>query len=524
MRVACVGGGPAGLFFALLMRRAGDHRVDVFERSAPDATFGFGVVFSRLSLMRLRRTAPEVVTGILDGGARWEQVEVRRGGESLSTSGHGFAAVERREMLAMLRRHAEEAGVGLHYRTEADAASLLDRYDVVVAADGAGSRSRGAFPDGFGARVTPGGSRYAWFASDRVFEDMTFLFEDSPHGPVAAHAYPYSRDRCTFLVEMDGASWERAGFTDGHTRGADWTDERAMAFASEVFAGHLRGGRLHGNGSRWLRFPQVSAEHWHHKNLVGIGDAVHTAHFSMGSGTTLALEDAAELVRALTAGDVLDVPAALAAYEEVRRPVVAGVQESAWASRRLWEAPEGHRDASLRELTLRLLTRAGQLSVRQMQRLDRDFERTAGSGFTALPGAPVRDLAELDGSLVEVAAPGGGAQDAAVLVERVRALRRARPEAEVGLVVPAPAADGAAVRHLAELVAEVVCRAPVDIVLAAPRPDDTGAGRVAQMVLAEELRLRTGTRTGYACRPQELEHGWTHVQAGRVDEVWTTGA
>ncbi|MEU5097880.1 FAD-dependent monooxygenase [Streptomyces sp. NPDC020996] len=514
MRVACVGGGPAGLFFALLMRRAGDHRVDVFERSAPDATFGFGVVFSRLSLMRLRRVAPEVVAGILDAGARWDNVEVRRGGERVSASGHGFAAVERRAMLGMLQRQAAAAGAGLHYRTEADPASLLDRYDVVVAADGAGSRSRGAFAEDLGARVGAGESRYAWFASDRVFEDMTFLFADSPYGPVAAHAYPYAPDRCTFLVEMDARSWRRAGFTDGHTRPADFTDERAMAFAREVFADQLGGGRLYGNGSRWLRFPQVSAARWHHKNLVGIGDAVHTAHFSMGSGTTMALEDAAELVAALTAAGPLDVPAALAAYEAVRRPVVTGVQDAAWASRRLWETPEAHRGAPLGALTLRLLTRAGQLSVRQIQRLDRDFASGAGASFTALPEAPVRRLAELAGALVEVGA-GDGAEE---LTARVKRLRRA----EAGLLVPAPGVDTAAVRRVADVVRRVARAAPVDVVLAAPGPHGAAENRIAQMVLAEELHATTGVRTGYACPSRELEYGWTHVQAGRADEVWTT--
>lgn len=347
---------------------------------------------------------------------------------------------------------------------------------------------------------------------------MTFLFADSPYGPVAAHTYPFAPDRCTFLVEMDADSWARAGFTDGHTKGADWTDERAMAFAQEVFADQLGGGRLYGNGSRWLRFPQVSAERWHHKNLVGIGDAVHTAHFSMGSGTTMALEDAAELARALTSGDRLDVPAALASYEAVRRPVVTGIQDAAWASRRVWEAPEGHRDTPLDTLMLRLLTRAGQLSVRQIQRLDRDFASGAGRSFTALPEATVRDLAELDGTLVEA----GPDSDADRLGECVRRLRRSGPDTEVGLVVPAPGLDTEAVRRLVRTVARAVRVVPVDVVLATPGPYDPAENRVAQMVLAEELHTVTGARTGYVCRPQEVEYGWTHVQAGRADEVWTT--
>ncbi|MHC3470253.1 FAD-dependent monooxygenase [Streptomyces sp. 7R007] len=501
MRVACVGGGPAGLFFALLLRRAGaGHQVDVFERSAPDATFGFGVVFSRLSLMRLRRTAPDVVAGILDAGARWDRVEVRRGGERAGACGHGFAAVERRAMLRMLRRQAAEAGARLHYGTEADPAALLDRYDVVVAADGAGSRGRAAFAEDLGARVAPGEGRYVWFASDRVFEDMTFLFAHSPYGPVAAHAYPYGPDRCTFLVEMDARSWARAGFTDGHTKAPDWTDEQAMAFAREVFADQLGGGRLYGNGSRWLRFPQVTADRWHHKNLVAIGDAVHTAHFSMGSGTTLALEDAAELVRVLTEG------APLAAYEETRRPVVAGVQEAAWASRRLWESPESHQGLPLDVLMLRLLTRAGQLSVRQIRRLDAGF----GPSLADLPEGPVRRLTELDGALVEVRADA----DPRELAERIR--RLGAPE--TGLLVPAPDADTGSVRRLVGVVGDVVRAAPVDVVLVA----EGARGRLPQMVLAEELHGGSGARTGYVCRPQDVEYGWTHVLAGRADEVWTT--
>lgn len=525
MRVACVGAGPAGLFFALLMGRAGAHEIDVFERNDPDAAFGFGVVFSRLSLARLRMVAPDALEQMLEHGAAWDGLQVRRRGERLRSSGHGFVAVERRALLAALQRLAEAAGARLRFHTEADPAELLSRYDVVVAADGANSRCRAAAADKFGARVDAGASRYAWFASDRVFEEMTFLFAESEYGPVAAHAYPYSADRGTFLLEIDAGTWQRAGFADGHAHAADWTDQQAMDFAHRIFADELASAQLYGNGSRWLRFPLIKCERWHEGNLIGIGDAVHTAHFSVGSGTTMALEDAAELARSLTTldtstRDTSALDRALTAFETVRRPAVDFLQTAAWASRRVWERPETYHDADLGTLMLRMLSRTGQLSARQLLRLDPNLPGPAGETLTAFPehGAPtLKGLKSSSGAMLLNALPD---TDCDPLARELAALRAQRPGGEVGLLVTAPGCDESAVRSRADQVAGLSRRLRPDLLVIAPGTAPAAENRTAQMVLAESVRAGTDARIVYACSPRELEHGWTHVQARRADDVW----
>lgn len=534
MRVACIGAGPGGLMLALLLRRLGGHEVDVYERSPAGATYGFGVVFSRFSLARLRRAAPDVVAALLDRGARWDDVEVRRDGERIRSSGHGFAAVERRTLLTALNELAEEAGARLHFDTEADASELLGRYDVVVAADGSGSRTRAAFADEFGASVVPGSGRYAWFGVDRAFDAMTFLFADSPYGPVGAHVYPYGPDRSTFLVELGEEAWRRAGFTEGAGKPPGWNDEQAMEFCAEVFAEHLGGAELLGNGSRWLTFPHISGSRWSTGRLVGLGDAVHTAHFSVGSGTTLALEDAVELARRLSEhGDGDDLEATLAAYETTRRPIVQSVQEAAWASLRMWSHPEEHRALDPATLMLRLLTRTGQSAADVLLRLDPQLAKI-GDGVTALPEGPVPTLVTSAGQ----AAPGDAVlagQDSPVLVatdadatavqeagERLRALRRELPDASLGLLVRAPAPAEEPVARLVDSVAALARAVPLAVVAVAPGDQLPAADRTARSALAERLTA-TGTHTAYVCRPNELSQGWTHVRSGRASELWTTG-
>ncbi|MFI2029025.1 FAD-dependent monooxygenase [Streptomyces buecherae] len=553
MRVACVGAGPGGLMLALLLRRLGDHEVDVFERSPADATFGFGVVFSRLSLARLRQAAPDVVAALLDQGARWEDVEVRRDGHAVRSSGHGFAAVERRALLLSLQKLARESGARLHYRTEADATDLLERYDVVVAADGAGSRTRAAQATEWGARQVTGESRYAWFGVERAFDAMTFLFADGGHGPVGAHVYPYTRDKSTFLVEISAETFRAGGFVDGHTQPPGWNDEQAMEYCAKVFAADLEGARLIGNGSRWLTFSHVDADRWSHGRLVGIGDAVHTAHFSVGSGTTMALEDATELARRLhdaaaSGPDALEE--ALVAYEKARRPIVAGIQRAAWASRRMWEHQEDHADLDVGTLMLRLLSRSGQSPADLLLRLDKGLAERCGHAWTPKPTEPVPALV----SAGEPAAPGDavlvGAADQplaptrdadTVVVEvdpvsgpleaflsgatdRLRQARAAAPSARVGVLVRATAPAEEPVATAVARVAALVRAETVDVVAVAPGEGDAADNRAAQMALSERVRAVTGARTAYVCPPAELSQGWTHVQSARADLLWTTTA
>ncbi|MGW7300816.1 FAD-dependent monooxygenase [Streptomyces sp. NPDC054829] len=530
VRVACIGAGPGGLMLALLLRRLGGHEVDVFERSPAGATYGFGVVFSRFSLARLRRAAPDVVAALLDRGARWDDVEVRRDGERVRSTGHGFAAVERRALLTALNELAEQAGARLHFGTEADARDLLGRYDVVVAADGAGSRTRAAFAEEFGASVLPGPGRYAWFGVDRAFDAMTFLFADSPYGPVGAHVYPYGPDRSTFLVELGEREWERASFTEGASMPPGWNDERAMEFCAEVFAEHLGGARLLSNGSRWLTFPKISSTRWSTGRLVGLGDAVHTAHFSVGSGTTLALEDAVELARRLAEhGEGDDLDATLAGYEANRRPIVESVQQVAWASQRMWSHPSEHRALDPATLMLRLLTRTGQSAADVLLQLDPQLAKI-GDGVTALPDHEVPQLVpDTDGTLSLAGRPGGPvlvptAPDALAVAaagERLHTLRRERPSAPLGLLVSAPAPAEGPVASLIDSVTSLAESLPLAVVAVTSGTSLPAADRTSRSALTERLTAR-GLHTVYVCRPTDLNHGWTHVRSGRAAEVWTT--
>jgi anthraniloyl-CoA monooxygenase len=523
-----VGGGPAGLFLALLLRRSGDHEVDVFERSPAGSAYGFGVVFSRLTLARLGPVAPDVVEALLERGARWDDVEVRRGGSAVRSSGQGFAAVARKDMIAALASLAADAGARLHFATTPDVRELLADHDVVVAAEGAGSSTRRALAGRLGEHVEPGGSRYAWFGVDRAFDAMTFLFADGPHGPVSAHVYPYGDGMSTFLVEVSEATWRAGGFADGAGQPPGWNDDEALAYCSKIFAADLDGARLLAHGSRWLPFHELRTSRWSDGRLVLVGDAAHTAHFSVGSGTALALEDAAELARCLTGESTVD--AALAAFEANRRPAVDSVQQAARVSRRMWAEPGEHRDLDVGLLLLRLLTRTGQTTMDVVLHADPELPARVGRPLTGRPAdVPVLGrpgdpaLTRLDdvptdaGPPVLVELPDRPADELAAALRRAR---DAAPDRRLGIALRVERDETA--RAAAGAAAELAKEAGLDLVAVLPAPGNRGAVRVAQMVACEQLTLqaRPGVEVAYACEPGELPFGWTHVQAGRADLLW----
>lgn len=399
MRVAVLGGGPGGLFFAVLLKRQDPrHAVTVFERNAPDATFGFGVVFPERSLGYLLEADPETHAAFLAASVRWDAIEYRHRGEVRVCRGHGFSGIARTTLLALLQARAAQLGVDLRFRHEVDDLSRLEGYDLVVAADGVHSAARAALAAAVRPEIHAGRSRYIWLGTRKVFGALTFIFEESPDGWFGIHAYPYSREMSTVIVETDEETWRRAGLdrTDPAALAPGESDLGGLTYCERLFARHLDGHRLLGNHSRWLQFRTVRLAAWHAGRVAFLGDAAHTAHFSVGSGTRMAMEDAIALARAL--GEHADLAAALCAYERERRPAVERIQRAAEPSRRWWEQFRHVGRLSAGELACHHLTRTrlltyGTLRVRDpgfVAAVEREFLGRHGVTGSAPCDAPFR--------------------------------------------------------------------------------------------------------------------------------------
>lgn len=338
LRVAVVGGGPGGLLVATLLKR---HRpateVVVLERNRADDTFGFGVVFSDATLGAIDAADPVLQRALREHGTHWDRIEVRLRGERLVCGGNGMAAVRRVTLLRLLQQSALDAGVDLRFSTELHDISEVDGYDVVVAADGANSLLRRKAEDIFGPRVDTAMAKFIWFGTRHVFDGLTFVHEKGPHGVFAAHAYPIGDGVSTFIVETDEDTWRRAGldaFDVNQPPGP--SDETTRRYLEQLFADQVDGAPLLTNNSRWGNFRTLRTRRWHDGRVVLLGDAAHTAHFSVGSGTKMAMEDAVALAAALVEQPD-DVPAALDRYEAERRPSVERIQGAARPSLSWWE-------------------------------------------------------------------------------------------------------------------------------------------------------------------------------------------
>ncbi|GLZ42960.1 FAD-dependent monooxygenase [Actinokineospora sp. NBRC 105648] len=375
MRVAVTGAGPAGLYLAILLRKAG-HEVTVHERNAPDATFGWGVVFSEETLNALREADPKTHLEITDSFARWSTVDIRYRGELLRSHGHAFTAIARRHLLAILRARAVELGADLRFGSEVE---QWPEADLLVAADGANSRTRGADRH-FRAKVSPQGCKYVWFGTDLVLDAFTFAFQQTEFGLFQAHAYPFDEHTSTWIVECAEPVWRRAGLDA-------MSEAESIAFCERLFAEDLRGHRLRSNRSLWLDFPLVRCATWHHGNVVLLGDAAHTAHFSIGSGTKLAMEDAIGLATALERHPDLD--AALTEYELERQPVVERFQQAAGESAAYFGRTANYTGFEPVQFAFNLLTRSGRVSHANLAQRDPELIRVLDAWFAGarLPGA-----------------------------------------------------------------------------------------------------------------------------------------
>lgn len=385
MHIACVGGGPAGLLFAISMKlRDPQHELVVFERNEPGDTFGWGVVFSDQTMENLRANDPICAAAIEAGFAHWDDIDVHIRGETITSSGHGFIGIGRKRLLNVLQDRARELGVRLEFRTEIDAdLTMLDRYDLVVASDGANSKWRNLYAEHFGVDIDWRANKYIWLGANKAFEAFTFAFEQTPHGWVWAHAYKFEPNASTFIVECNEATWAAAGF-DMMSQ-----DETCRAMEA-LFAKYLDGATLstnakHLRGSAWLNFPRIVCNTWHRGNLILMGDAAHTAHFSIGSGTKLAFEDAIKLADVLHGGKPIE--AALTEYHAERQIEVLKLQNAARNSTEWFEHVDRYATLDPLQFTYSLLTRSQRVSHENLRVRDKAFVRNVETWFAGLLGS-----------------------------------------------------------------------------------------------------------------------------------------
>ena len=375
MRITCIGGGPAGLYFALLMKlQDARHEVTVIERNAPTDTFGWGVVFSDQTLGALRRADAKTAGQILDAFNHWDDIDVHFKGRTLRSTGHGFCGIGRMRLLNILQARCAELGVDIRYKTEcpddADVAA-----DLIIACDGLNSRFRSKYAATYQPDIDLRRCRFVWLGTKKLFDAFTFAFEKTEWGWFQAHAYRFDETTSTFIVETPDEVWRAAGLEQ-------MSKEEGIAFCEKLFAKYLDDHALMSNAAhlrgsaQWIRFPRVVCKRWVHHNgrapVVLMGDAAHTAHFSIGSGTKLAFEDAISLAERI-AEQPGDLAAALARYEELRGVEVLKIQNAARNSTEWFENVERHAKLEPEQFAYALLTRSQRISHENLRLRDAGY-------------------------------------------------------------------------------------------------------------------------------------------------------
>jgi len=365
VRIAVIGGGPGGLYFSYLWkRRHPDAEIDLFEQNPADATWGFGVVFSEQALEFLRADDPDTVDAITPRMESWKNITLNLRGESVAIDGVGFSSIGRLELLKLLQARVHAVGVTPRYDTMIPSLEALTGYDLIVAADGLNSLVRRSFEGDFGTSLSYSANKFAWYGTTKRFETLSQTFVRTGLGAFNAHHYRYSPEMSTFLVECDLATWQAYRF-------ADKTIDESRAICTQVFAATLDGHPLVSNKSVWRNFPWIWNERWSFKNMVLIGDALHSAHFSIGSGTRLAIEDAIALTKALEAEG--DIAAGLQRYQSERQPIVKKLVTAARTSADWYEKFPEHMKLDLLDFAYSYITRSGRIDDARLRAMSPAF-------------------------------------------------------------------------------------------------------------------------------------------------------
>ncbi len=364
------------MYFAILMKKTDPaHDITVFERNGPDDTFGWGVVFSGKTLEHLREADEESYCEITDSFETWDNVDVVHRDRKISIHGNRFSGIARIQVLHILQRRCEELGIALHFRKEINGAeALAGNCDLLVGADGVNSAVREKCKKFFQPSLSTRPNRYIWYGTNRLFHGLTLTFRENSAGVFAAHSYKFNQTTSTFIVECDEEAWKNAGF-------ANMSDAETSAYLAQVFRDDLDGHPLLSNNSKWINFVLVKNERWSHAkqydklkfvgHVVLLGDALHTAHFSIGSGTKLAMEDAIALKRCFDGTS--DVGAALEQFERVRKPVIEEYQAAAYESMLWFEHARQYMHLGPVQVAYSLMTRSGRLDREELRRRDPDF-------------------------------------------------------------------------------------------------------------------------------------------------------
>jgi len=366
MKINIIGGGPAGMYFAILMKHANaGHEIEIYERNGPDDTFGWGVVFSGKTLATLRQADEPSHAEITRNFEAWDNVDVVHRTQKISIHGNSFSGVARLRLLKILQQRCEQLGITVNFHREiADVASVQRDSDLLIGADGVNSLVRESFKQSFQSNLSSRPNRYIWYGTNQLFHGLTLTFRESPDGVFAAHSYKFDQTTSTFIVECDPQTWNAAGF-------AEKSDQETRAYLANVFALDLQGHPLLSNNSKWINFVLVKNGQWSFENVVLLGDALHTAHFSIGSGTKLALEDAIALKQCFD--ETSDVRVALRRFEEVRKPIIEDYQAAAYESMVWFENARQYMHLAPMALAYSLMTRSKRIDYETLKRRDPAF-------------------------------------------------------------------------------------------------------------------------------------------------------